>query len=376
MNEQSKYRQIFEALRKSIRDGVYTGAVPLPSEEALVRKYKVSRITAVRAMEELVRCGLVYRKRGAGTFATKTARLESGRLGLIMPSLAVGEVFPVMCQALMRCARKDGYSLVLGDISASTPSKRAIEAGKVARAFVEQHVAGVVLQPLAFLRTPERVTREILTLFDNAEIPVVLIDRSVRSGREPVRHDFVGIDNVAAGRALGEHMMNQGAKRVRFLMRPNCAAVIQDRLEGAASALGLGSGKDFKIVACPDDLGALGPIFRKRNRPDAVICESDYVAAVFRNTLDKLGLSVPGDVLLAGFDDVRCAKTTFPQLTTIHQPCGDIALIAYLTLRERIRNPGLPPRHICLPAPLVIRESTGAVRLEDVKTARRSKRGS
>ena len=358
MSGTSKYRQIFEELRKGIRDGLYANGAPLPSEESIVRKYKVSRITAVRAMDELVKCGLVYRKRGAGTFATKTAQRESGRLGLIMPSLAVGEVFPVMCQALMRCAQKDGYSLVLGDISASTPSKRAIEAGKVARSFVKQRVAGVVLQPLAFLRAPERVTREILMLFDNAEIPVVLIDRNISLGQDPVRHDFVGIDNFSAGRALGEHMMHEGAKRVRFLMRPNCATVIRDRLDGAASALGLGGDKNFKIVAEPDDLDALGPIFRKRTRPDAVICESDYVAAVLRNTLGKLGLSVPDDVRLAGFDDIRCARTTFPQLTTIHQPCEDIALVAYRALRERILNPVLPPRQILLPAPLVVREST------------------
>ena len=186
----------------------------------------------------------------------------------------------------------------------------------------------------------------------------MLIDRNISLGQDPVRHDFVGIDNFSAGRALGEHMMHEGAKRVRFLMRPNCATVIRDRLDGAASALGLGGDKDFKIVAEPDDIGTLGPIFKKRTRPDAVICESDYVAAVFRNTLDKLGLSVPKDVLLAGFDDVRCAVTTFPQLTTIHQPCEDIALVAYRALRERILNPSFPPRQILLPAPLVVREST------------------
>ena len=176
--DKAKYRKIFEYLRKEIRDGRYPRGVPLPSEESLVRKYNVSRITAVRAMDELVKCGLVYRKRGAGTFATKTAALESGRIGLIMPSLSFGEVFPCICQGLMRCAQKDGYTLLLGDISAATPAKRAVEAAKVARAFVKQRVAGVVLQPLAFLKSPDRVTREILALFDGAEIPVVLIDRS------------------------------------------------------------------------------------------------------------------------------------------------------------------------------------------------------
>ena len=354
----AKYRKIFEHLRKEIRDGRYPRGVPLPSEESLVRRYKVSRITAVRAMEELVKSGLVYRKRGAGTFATKTAAMESGRLGLIMPSLSFGEVFPRICQELMRCAQKDGYTLLLGDISAATPARRAVEAAKVARSFVQQHVAGVVLQPLAFLRTPERVTREILALFDCAEIPVVLIDRNVSLEADAVRHDFVGIDSFSAGRALGEHMIAQGAKRVRFLMRPNCATVISDRLAGAAFAVGKRGGTDFAIVAEPDDAEALAPLFRGKNRPDAVICESDYVAAVLRNTLDKLGLSVPKDVMLAGFDDVRCAVTMFPPLTTVHQPCEDIALVAYRALRERMRDPSLPPRRILVPAPLVVREST------------------
>ena len=359
MSEDVKYRKIFEQLRREIREGCYRYGEPLPSEEALVRKHKVSRITAVRAMDELVKCGLVYRKRGAGTFATKAARLESGRLGLIMPSLAFGEIFPRICQGLMGCARKDGYSLMLGDITASTPAKRAREAAMVARSFVQQRVGGVVMQPLAFLRQPERVTREILTLFASASIPVVLIDRDVKLAEGEARHDFVGIDNFAAGRALGEHMIERGAKRVAFLMRPNCATIIQDRLVGVAGVAGNGSARDIAIVAEPDDVKKLSPVFSRRGmRPDAVICESDYVAAVFRNTLGRLGISVPGDVMVAGFDDVRCATTTFPPLTTIHQPCEDIALVAYRALRERMQDPLLPPRRIQVPAPIVVREST------------------
>ena len=359
MAEDVKYRKIFEQLRREIREGCYGYGEPLPSEEALVRKYKVSRITAVRAMDELVRCGLVYRKRGAGTFPTKTARLESGRLGVIMPSLSFGEIFPGICQGLMGCAQRDGYSLILGDITAPTPAKRAREAAMVARSFVQQRVAGVVMQPLAFLRKPERVTREILTLFASAAIPVVLVDRDVNLGDDKVHHDFVGIDNFAAGRTLGEHMVERGAKRVAFLMRPNCATIIQDRLVGVAGVVGNGSARDIAIVAEPDDMKKIAPVFSRRGmRPDAVICESDYVAAVFRNTLGRLGLSVPGDVMIAGFDDVRCATTTFPPLTTIHQPCEDIALVAYRALRGRMQDPSLPPRRIQVPAPIVVREST------------------
>lgn len=357
-SEKPKWVEIFEKLQKDLREGVYPQGVSLPSEESLVRTFGVSRITAVRAMEELRKRGLVWRKRGSGTFATKVARMESGRIGLIMPSLSFGEIFPQICQALTRFAQQDGYSLVLGDISSAKPDKRAHEACEVARRFVEEGVVGVIFQPLAFLRTPERVTKEILTLFSDSDIPVVLIDRDIEIGGAVLPHDFVGIDNLNAGRALGAHLIEQGAKRVHFLMRPNCASVIRDRYDGVMSALDGRMSNKSVIVAEPNDRAALKPWFERKIRPDAVVCESDYVAAQLNNTLASLGLSVPKDVMLAGFDDVRCAVSATPNLTTVRQPCEDIARMAYQVLRERLRDTSLPSRRILLPAPLIIRDST------------------
>ena len=351
-----KWREVFVELREELRNGAFPQDTPLPSERALCRKYGISRITVVRVMDELRKQGLVCRRRGSGTFATKLARAEAGRLGLICPSLAFGEIFAPICQSLARFAQQDGYSFVFGDISSPQPSRRAHEACKVARMFAEQGVAGVVLQPLAFLKTPARVTREILTLFAEADIPVVLVDRDIEQTDVP--HDFVGIDNLAAGRALGAHLLARGARRIHFLMRPNCASVIRDRLDGVMSALGADRPKNAVIVAEPTDVAALEPWFRRRPRPDAVICESDYVAAQFRNTLDRFGLSVPKDVRLAGFDDIRCAVSTTPPLTTVHQPCEDLARMVYQTLLDRMRDPSLPARRILLGAPLVIRDST------------------
>ena len=353
----SKWMEIFESLQKAVRSGEYPKNTPLPSEKALMKKFGVSRITAARAMDELCRRGIVWRKRGSGTFATGLTRRTSGQLGLILPGMSFGEIFPVICQSLMRIAQDDGYSIVLGDISARRPSVRAREACDVARQFISQGVAGVIFQPLAFMRTPERVTNEILMQFREAGIPVVLIDRNVELGDGG--YDFVGIDNLNAGRKLGAHLVERGAKRVHFLMRPNCASVIRDRRDGVLSALDERGMKGGIIVAEPDDRAALRPLFeKKKGRPDAVICESDFVAAQLNNTLASFGLSVPKDVRVAGFDDLRCAIYATPNLTTVHQPCEDIARIAYRTLRERMDDETLPVRRILLPAPLVIRDST------------------
>ena len=357
MEKKLKWVEVFETLQRRLREGVYSSGTPLPSEEAIVRHFKVSRITAVKAMDELRRRGLVYRKRGSGTFATRLARRESGRLGLIFPSLAFGEIFPVICQSLAQAAQRDGFSFVFGDVYASSPAKRAKKACEVARMFVEQHVAGVVFQPLAFLKAPDRITKEILRMLDEANIPVVLIDRYVSGGG--TTHDFVGIDNLRAGRDIGAHLVSAGAKRIAFLRRPNCASVIRDRIDGVMSALLGTNARGFVVTAEPGDVKAVAQHFSStRSRPDAVVCESDYVAAQFNATLGRLGLSVPGDVMLAGFDDVRIAATMTPPLTTVRQPCEDLARVAYQALRDRLNDATIPARHILLPAPLVMREST------------------
>ena len=246
------------------------------------------------------------------------------------------------------------YATLVGAGAETTVVEDCVLTGNCAWQF--GGVVGVIFQPLAFLKTPERVTREILTLFREAQVPVVLMDRDVEQADVP--HDFVGINNLAAGRALGAHLLARGAKRIHFLMRPNCASVIRDRLDGVLSALGERRPKDAVIVADPTDAATLASRFRRRLRPDAVICESDYVAAQLRNTLDAFGLSVPKNVRLAGFDDVRCARVTTPPLTTVRQPCEDLARTAYRTLLERMRDPLLPARRILLPASLVVREST------------------
>ena len=98
--------------------------------------------------------------------------------------------------------------------------------------------------------------------------------------------------------------------------------------------------------------------FLRRERPDGIVCCCDTFAAFFKRTLEKLGKSVPKDMLLAGFDDVQHARIMTPALTTARQPCAEIAHAAFRALVERMRNPALPAREILLTAPLVVRAST------------------
>jgi len=93
---------------------------------------------------------------------------------------------------------------------------------------------------------------------------------------------------------------------------------------------------------------------------DAFLCANDNTAAILMRSLESQGIHVPRDARVVGFDDVKYATLVSVPLTTIHQPCRDIAIIAFRTMMERLAEPTLPPRNISLAPHLVVRESCGA----------------
>lgn len=116
---------------------------------------------------------------------------------------------------------------------------------------------------------------------------------------------------------------------------------------------------DFVQTGEPSNLTFMRNLMAGR-RFDAFICANDRTAAMVIQGLNRLNIKVPEDVKVIGFDDLRYATLLSVPLTTVHQPCRDIALVAFKALLERIANPALPPRLIHLQPHLVIRESCGA----------------
>jgi DNA-binding LacI/PurR family transcriptional regulator len=74
----------------------------------------------------------------------------------------------------------------------------------------------------------------------------------------------------------------------------------------------------------------------------------------------RLRIRVPDEIRLVGFDDMRVASLLTVPLTTMAQPCRDIAIVAFRAMRERLKEPTLPARSLLLTPRLVVRESCGA----------------
>jgi LacI family transcriptional regulator len=221
-------------------------------------------------------------------------------------------------------------------------------------------VAGVVYQPIELVADAEEANRAVLSIFDAADIPVVIIDSDFTKTPRRSGYDVVGIDNVAAGMAVAEHLLSLGLTKIHFQSRPLCSASVGDRRSGVVAALSSAGAaarrfRDFK--AEPDDVAALRAHLR-RGRPEAFVCGNDTAAVKLKITLERLGYRIPEDIRLVGFDDVKYAKIVTPQLTTVHQPCEKIAEVAFRRLLSRIADSSLQPCTIALPADLVVRASS------------------
>ena len=349
----NRYTGIADELCADIRAGKYSSAHSFPSLTMIMRRFGVARATAVKCVDELKRRGAVSAVPRSGLVVRNTDRA----IGLILPGVSYSEFFPPIMSGISRRCQDAGYSLVFGDVYSKSHEVRARQARKLAEDFVQKRVSGVIFQPIEFVSNATRINKEIVAMFAKAGIPVVLIDYDIVPSPERSPLDLVGINNFDAGRRLAAHLLAAGARNIHFLMRRHWAASVRNRLAGVNSAVARG-GKEANILyADPEDVPTVRA-YLKKHKPDAIVCGNDTAAAYLKNTLDAIGRRVPDDILLAGFDDVQFAKVMTPQLTTIHQPCDDIAAMAFKALQERIADPSLPPREILLPAPLVVRKST------------------
>ena len=195
-----------------------------------------------------------------------------------------------------------------------------------------------------------------------AGIPVVLIDRDLKAFPRRSDFDLVGIDNVAGGYMIAEHLIKLGCRKLFFVYRSMSAPTVNARIAGVREAMAqnhLDLDSHWVREGDPADVKFVRSLVSGR-MADAIICANDDTAAALVRTMESQGVRPPRDIRLAGFDDVKYATLISVPLTTIHQPCRDIAAVAFATLMRRLAEPTLPAQSISLTPSLVVRESCGA----------------
>jgi DNA-binding LacI/PurR family transcriptional regulator len=158
------------------------------------------------------------------------------------------------------------------------------------------------------------------------------------------------------------HLLGLGLRRVAFLSAEHAARTVNARIVGFEEAL-----RSFGVVAERDPVwrgSALDAEFVRRkldeSRPEGIVCANDLTAARLMQTLMLLQVRIPEEVRIVGMDDVKYASLLPVPLTTIHQDCAGIGVVAMATMLQRLEHPDLPVRDVLVPTRLVVRRSCGA----------------
>lgn len=223
-------------------------------------------------------------------------------------------------------------------------------------------LAGQGISGLVFMPSSEYTDEQLDTLSRSLGIPVTMLIHA-----SAPRHDTVLIDDHEAGRLLGAHLVDIGARNIAFLGGFPDRLNVNARLAGLREAV-TAAYPDAVLTEVPDEIrtyelnngGVLTEtlLAQSAELPDAIVCFNDAYAVGVYAALRRAGLHPGVDVAIAGFDDIPIAQQLAVPLTTVNTRPGEVGLAALESLRRRVADPQGTPQVQYVTPELVVREST------------------
>lgn len=213
---------------------------------------------------------------------------------------------------------------------------------------------------VGLIMVTSRLSSEQHKRLQEAALPLVLIDPI-----NPVDPSLpsVGATNWQGGMSAVQHLLELGHRRIAMIRGYQCL-VDDARYHGYVAALsGWGIAVDERLIGRGDfrfqpTVTVAEEILRLRSRPTAVFAANDLEALGVMEAARRLGLCVPSDLSVVGFDDSMYASASSPQLTTVRQPFVRMGEVAYQLLADQMEGRDPASVRVELAATLVIRDST------------------
>jgi LacI family transcriptional regulator len=214
------------------------------------------------------------------------------------------------------------------------------------RLSVERGCAGLIVFPI-WGRTNAKQIEEL----DNNGIPVVLVDRTLPD----LNVDFVATDNFRGGMMATEYLIQMGHRRIGMIKgisgtanddryRGYCHALQKHNIPLDESLIVLQEYKDTAQEPFSGGQNEMRRLMERPDRPTAVFAVNDALAFGAEAAALGMGLKVPEDVSIVGFDNILQAKLAPVPLTTIHQPSDKIGQAAVKIIMDNIKAMEIGPK--------------------------------
>lgn len=323
------------------------------AEKANVSKATVSRVlrnpeTVKKTTRDKVMAIIEQMNYQPNILARHFRRSQTNTILVVIPNI-LNTVFSHMLGGIEHAAGKQGYRVLLANTN-----KQVEKEYEYLDHLKQRQVDGMILLSA---RMDKTVLQEVLD-----EYPVVLTADFL----EGVAIPTVTIDNVSSARTATEHLINLGHQRIAHITGPMHLLVSQDRLKGYRQALLQNELDVDNILIQEGDFShesgynQMNKLLALEHPPTAVFAANDEMATGVIKAAKDNGLSVPKDIAVVGFDNIKLSYIYEPGITTIAQPMFDMGKKAMELLLQQINGEDMPKKQHVLESQLIIRESCGA----------------
>jgi len=280
--------------------------------------------------------------------AQRFARKRSNLIGLLVSDIG-NPFYAELARGIEDRALECGYHVIF----CSTD-----EIQERSRRYTEV-MKGIGVDGLIFASV--RLSDPVVEKLIEERLPVVMVNRKLRSEKG----DYVVLDNQLGAYQLTRHLIGHGYRKIAIITGPSVFSTGMDRLKGDEQAL---HEMDIPLTdrfvfhvpfRRQDGYRAAKTLLTSGDRPEAIFGGNDYIALGVMDAADELGIRIPEDLVLVGFDDTEYARRI--RLTTVSQRKYEMGNLAVRILIDSIENRGNDYHHrIILEPRLIVRQSCGS----------------
>ncbi len=317
------------------------------SQSAVSRYYSTGNLVSTKAGEKIKQAAeqLGYRP---NVLARSLITGRSRMIGLVVAYLE-NYFYPEVVERLSKALQDQGYHVL---VFISSPASVVENVDQITQEILDYQVDGIVLASAT-------MSSELAARCHAHGVPIVLFNRL----QDDPRLSTVTSDNHGGGRKLAELLVSLGHERFGYIAGYEGASTQRDREAGFREGLEASGHRLFAREVgnfrYDEAQAAARRMFTGPERPDAVFVCNDHMAFAVMDVLRyELGLRIPDDVSVVGFDDVPPARWPAYSLTTFRQDVDDMVAETLRTLMESVNGAGGVPRRVVLDGFLVQRATT------------------
>lgn len=316
-----KYIEIFEFYRDKILNGEMIYGERLPTEQEIGELFSVSRHTVRQSILELEKEGYIYREKSKGAFVEKLDKEKKSKMIIVITTYLSEYIFPFLIKGIEEVLSKNGYDILL----LSTNNEKEKEKEQLKK-LLEYDVVGAIIEPTASALGNTNV--EYYKEISRNNIPYLMINAAYDKDKQ----SYVAMDDEKGGYTICKYLIELGHKKIAGLFKEDdmqgierkngyLKALEENNIEVDSTIIGKFKTFEEEFYVC----GFTRSLLSRNDRPTAIFCYNDKVAMNVIKVAREMGVRVPEDLSVVGYDNDETISAALDcGITTILHPKEDL----------------------------------------------------